>query len=180
MKTATLAYWLRAFFHDWLAQQRNLSPHTIKSYRDTWRLFLQYVAGRKRRSVSDVAMEDLTAEEVLEFLQHGEQERKITIGTRNCRLAAVRSFFRFVADRDPSAAAQCAEVLRIPTKKAPTAEVNYLDTEEIAAILRQPKRSTLEGNAIMRCSRCSTTPERECRRRWICVREPSASGHPPR
>lgn len=145
MKAPTLAYWLHAFFHDWLAQQRNLSHHTIKSYRDTWRLYLQFVAGRKRRSVSDVAMGDLTAEEVLAFLKHGEEERKITVGTRNCRLASVRSFFRFVAEREPSAAAQCAEILRIPTKKAPTAEVNYLDAEEIAAILRQPDRSVLEG-----------------------------------
>lgn len=145
MKAVTLAYWLRAFFHDWLAQQRNASHHTIKSYRDTWRLFLRFVAGRRKRSVSDLLLEDLTEKEVLAFLQHGEQERRITIGTRNCRLAAVRSFFRFVADREPSAAVQCAAVLRIPTKKAPTAEVNYLDKDEITAILRQPDRSTLEG-----------------------------------
>jgi len=145
MKRATLPYWLHAFFHEWLAQQRNLSHHTVKSYRDTWRLFLRFVAGRKRRSVSDLVVEDLTAEEVLAFLQHGEQDRKITIGTRNCRLAALRGFFRFVAEREPSAVAQCAEVLHIPTKKGPTAEVNYLDTEEITAILKQPDRSTLEG-----------------------------------
>jgi site-specific recombinase XerD len=145
MKSPTLAYWLHAFFHDWLAQQRNLSHNTIKSYRDTWRLFLLFVADCKHRSVSDLAMEDLTSEQVLAFLQHGEQERMITIGTRNCRLAAIRSFFRFVANREPSAAAQCAGVLRIPTKKAPTAEVNYLDSDEIAVILRQPDRSTIEG-----------------------------------
>ena len=145
MKAATLAYWLHAFFHGWLAQQRNLSHHTIKSYRDTWRLFLQFVASRRHRSVSDLVMEDLTSEEALAFLQHGEQERKITVGTRNCRLAAVRSFFRYVADHEPSAAVQCAEVLRIPTKKGPAAEINYLDKEEIAAILKQPDRSTPEG-----------------------------------
>lgn len=145
MKSHTLAYWLHAFFHEWMAQQRNLSHHTIKSYRDTWRLFLLFVAGRKRRSVSDLAMEDLTSEEVLAFLQHSEHERKITIGTRNCRLAAIRSFFRLVANHEPSAVAQCAGILRIPTKKAPSAEVNYLDNEEIAAILRQPDRSTIEG-----------------------------------
>jgi site-specific recombinase XerD len=145
MKRTTLPYWLHAFFHEWLAQQRNLSHHTVISYRDTWRLFLRFVAGRKRRSVSDLVVEDLTAEEVLAFLQHAEKDRKIAIGTRNCRLAALRGFFRFVAEREPSAVAQCAEVLHIPTKKGPTAEVNYLDTEEITAILRQPERSTLEG-----------------------------------
>lgn len=145
MKAATLAYWLHAFFHEWLAQQRNLSHHTVLSYRDTWRLFLRFVAARKRRSVSDLAIEHLTAEEVLAFLRDSEAERKVTIGTRNCRLAALRSFFRFVADREPLAAAQCAEVLRIPTKKAPTSEVNYLDAEEVTAILAQPDRSTREG-----------------------------------
>ena len=67
------------------------------SYRDTWRLFLRFIAERKCRSVSDFAIEDLTANEVLAFLRYSEEERKVTIGTRNCRLAALRSFFRFVA-----------------------------------------------------------------------------------
>jgi site-specific recombinase XerD len=90
-------------------------------------------------------MEDLTSEEVLAFLQHVERERKITIGTRNCRLAAIRSFFRFVANHEPSAVAQCAGVLRLPTKKAWTAEVHFLNSEEITAILKQPDRSIIEG-----------------------------------
>src|SRR5258708_25761278 len=116
MKAATMAYWLHAFFHEWLAQQRNLSHHTVISYRDTWRLFLRFVAGRKRRSVSDLVIEDLTAEEVLALLSHSEQERKISIGTRNCRLAALRSFFRLVAEREPSARPRCAQVMRLPTQ----------------------------------------------------------------
>jgi site-specific recombinase XerD len=145
MRAATLAYWLHAFFHEWLAQQRNLSHHTVVSYRDAWRLFLRFVAARKRRTVSDLAIEHLTADEVLAFLRHNEEERKVTIGTRNCRLAALRSFFRFLADRDPLTLGQCAEILRIPTKKAPTSEVNYLDADEVTAILKQPDRSTLEG-----------------------------------
>ncbi len=145
MKVATLDYWLHAFFHEWLAQQRNLSHHTVMSYRDTWRLFLGFIAQRRRRSVSDLKIEELTANEVLAFLRHTEEERKVTIGTRNCRLAALRSFFRFVGDREPLVLSQCAEVLRIPTKKAPTSEVHYLDVDEVTAILRQPDRSTLEG-----------------------------------
>jgi site-specific recombinase XerD len=145
MNVASLAYLLHAFFHEWLAQQRNVSHHTVLSYRDTWRLFLRFVAARKRRSVGDLALEHLAAEEVLAFLRHSEEERKVTVGTRNCRLAALRSFFRFVADREPLAFAQCAEILRIPTKKAPTSDVNYPDADEVAAILKQPDRSTLEG-----------------------------------
>lgn len=145
MKAASVSYWLHAFFHEWLTQQRNLSHHTVLSYRDTWRLFLRFVAKRKKRAVSDLEIADLNAEAVLAFLRYSEEERKVTIGTRNCRLAALRSFFRFVADREPLAALQCTEVLRIPTKKSLQPVPNCLDAEEVTAILSQPDRSTLEG-----------------------------------
>jgi site-specific recombinase XerD len=76
----------------------------------------------------------------------------VSIGTRNCRLAAIRSFFRFVAEREPAASAQCAAILRIPTKRTSSRDVCYLDEDEVAAILRQPDRSTPEGqrdNALL-------------------------------
>src|SRR5271169_386860 len=140
MNIAPLPYWLNAFFHEWLGQQRNCSRHTILSYRDTWRLYLRFVAKRGECSVSALKLADLTGEEVLAFLQHVESERRDTIGTRNCRLAAIRSFYRFVADREPLAAMQCAAVLRIPIKKGPRPALAYLDSEEVTAILRQPDR----------------------------------------
>jgi site-specific recombinase XerD len=145
MTPAPLAYWLHAYFHEWLAQQRNCSRHTVLSYRDTWRLYLRYVARRRGRSVSNLTLADLTDDQVLAFLTHLETERRDTIGTRNCRLAAIRSFYRFVADREPLAAAQCAAVLRIPTKKAARPAIGYLDSEEVTAILGQPDRLTLDG-----------------------------------
>lgn len=145
MNAAPLPYWLHGFFHEWLAQQRNCSRHTILSYRDAWRLFLRYVAARRGKPVSALSFTDLTDEQVLAFLKHIETEREDTIGTRNCRLAAIRSFYRFVADREPLAAAQCAAILRIPMKKTARAAVGHLDSEEVAAILRQPDRSTIEG-----------------------------------
>jgi len=145
MSPAPLPYWLQAFFHEWLGEQRNCSRHTILSYRDTWRLYLRFVAGRRGRPVSAMKLDELTSEEVLAFLHHLETERQDTIGTRNCRLAAIRSFFRFVADREPLAAEQCAAVLRIPVKKGLRPAMAYLDTEEVNAILRQPDRSTPEG-----------------------------------
>ena len=145
MHPAPLTYWLHAFFHEWLVQQRNCSRHTILSYRDTWRLYLRYVATRRGRSVSALSLADLTGDEALAFLKHVETERCDTISTRNCRLAAIRSFYRFVADREPLAAALCAAVLRIPNKKAPRPTVGYLDSEEVTAILRQPDQSTVEG-----------------------------------
>jgi site-specific recombinase XerD len=145
MNKAPLAYWLHAFFHQWLAEQRNCSGHTVKSYRDAWRLFLRFVAVRRRRTVSALTLDEMTGDEVLAFLKHVESERHTSIGTRNCRLAAIRSFYRFVADREPLAALQCAAVLRIPAKKGKSAEPEYLDIEEIAAILSQPDRSTPQG-----------------------------------
>jgi site-specific recombinase XerD len=90
-------------------------------------------------------LEDLAEAEVLAFLQHIESTRSVSIGTRNCRLAAIRSFFRFVAERDPATSSQCAAIQRIPTKKTSSRDVCYLDEEEVGAILRQPDRSTPEG-----------------------------------
>jgi site-specific recombinase XerD len=136
---------LQAFFQDWLGGQRNLSRHTVLSYRDTWRLFLRFVASRKARAVAQLALKDLTEAEVLAFLRHCEDDRHTSIGTRNCRLAALRSFFHFVADREPTVAAHCAEVLRIPTKRAPKPALCYLEADEITAILDQPDQSTAEG-----------------------------------
>jgi site-specific recombinase XerD len=136
---------LHAFFHDWLVQQRNVSHHTVLSYRDSWRLFLRFVAARKNKSVARLDLTDLTAADVLAFLQHAEQERKASIGTRNCRLAALRAFFSFVADREPLAAAHCAEVLRIPTKQAPEPTIPNLSEDEITAILAEPDRSSVQG-----------------------------------
>lgn len=136
---------LHAFFHDWLVQQRGVSHHTVLSYRDSWRLFLRFVAAQKNKSVAKLSLNDLTEIEVLAFLQHVEQVRRSSIGTRNCRLGALHSFFTFVADREPLAAAQCAAILHIPTKQAPKPEVSDLEEEEITAILAQPDRSRIEG-----------------------------------
>ncbi|QQX86082.1 site-specific integrase [Cupriavidus necator] len=136
---------LRTFFYERLAEQRNVSAHTIRSYRDAWRLFLRFVAERRHCRVAELTLQALNATEVAAFLQHSERERKVSIGTRNCRLAALRSFFSFVAERDPTAIEQCSEVLRIPTKKAPMPVRHELHMHEIEAILAQPDRTQLEG-----------------------------------
>ena len=145
MKLPSFPQLLHGFFHDWLVQQRNTSHHTVLSYRDSWRLFLRFVAARKTKSVARLDLADLSANEILAFLQYTEQERQVSIGTRNCRLAALRSFFSFVADREPLASAQCSEVLCIPTKRAPQPALCYLDEDEVTAILAQPDRSKRDG-----------------------------------
>ena len=136
---------LHAFFHEWMVQQRNASVHTVRSYRDTWRLFLGFVAQRLGKPVVRLALSDLSATEVSAFLQHVEQERGDTIGTRNCRLSALRSFFAFAAVREPMAIAQGAEILHVPMKKAPVHAPCYLEPEEVQAILAEPDRTTIEG-----------------------------------
>ncbi|TYO61718.1 tyrosine-type recombinase/integrase, partial [Bradyrhizobium hipponense] len=136
---------MRAFFYEWLVEQRNASIHTVRSYRDTWRLFLRFAAQRAEKKVAVITLADLTADGVAAFLGHAEHDRGGTIGTRNCRLAAIRSFFNFVATKDPASIAQCVEILHIPVKRAPVSEPCYLDPAEVAAILAQPNRSTLEG-----------------------------------
>ena len=136
---------MRAFFYEWLVEQRNASVHTVRSYRDTWRMFLRFVGERAGKKVAMITLTDLIASEVAAFLSHAEHERGGTIGTRNCRLAAIRSFFNFVATRDPASIAQCVEILNIPIKRAPVSEPCYMDPPEVAAILAQPDRSTLEG-----------------------------------
>jgi len=142
---SSLAVLLHAFFYEWMGKQRNLSRHTVCSYRDTWKLLLRFVSERKRRGIVDLSLADLQVADVLAFLEHLEKERKVSIGTRNCRLAAIHSFFGFVAHREPLAIAQCAEIARIPVKKSSRPAMHYMDTEEIAAILREPDRKTVEG-----------------------------------
>jgi site-specific recombinase XerD len=136
---------MHGFFHECLTESRNASIHTIRSYRDTWRLFLRFVGTRKRKEIAEIKLADLTAIEVSAFLGHTEHDRKGTIGTRNCRLAAIRSFFHFVAGKEPTAIAQCTEVIAIPIKRAPIPAPCYLEPREVEAILAEPDRSTLEG-----------------------------------
>jgi site-specific recombinase XerD len=145
MKSISLAPLLHAFFHEWMAKQRNLSRHTVCSYRDTWKLLLRYVSERKRCEIAKLSLEHLQASDVLAFLEHLEEDRKVSIGTRNCRLAAIHSFFAFVAHREPLAIAQCTGIARIPVKKRSRPAMCYMDAEEIAAILQQPDRLSLEG-----------------------------------
>ena len=141
MKPACFPQLLHAFFYEWLGQQRNFSRHTVLSYRDTWRLFLRFICDRKHRPIVTLSLSDLDAAIVLAFLQYLEEERKVSIGTRNCRLSALHAFFAFVAQKDPTAIAQCAAIARIPTKKAKRPAMTYLDADEVEAILRQPDQS---------------------------------------
>src|SRR5258708_7803727 len=145
-KSISLASLLHAFFHEWMGKQKNLSRHTVYSYRDTWKLFLRFASERKRHLIADLSLEDLQASEVLVCLDRRKKDGKVPSATRTCRPAAIHSFFAFVAHREPLAIAQCTEIARIPVKKRSRPAMCYMDAEEIAAILREPDRSCLEGH----------------------------------
>src|SRR5215831_14611007 len=166
---SSLAALLHAFFHEWMGNQRNLSRHTVCSYRDTWKLFLRFVSERRRRGIAELSLADLHADEVLAFLEHLEKDRKVSIGTRNCRLAAIHSFFSFVAHRDPLAIAQCAEIARIPVKKRSRPAMCYMDVDEIAAILSffsfVAHRDPL---AIAQCAEIARIPVKKRSRPAMC------------
>lgn len=136
---------LQSYFRHWLANQRNVSHHTIVSYRDSWRLFLRFVAQHLQRDVAKLDTSELTAQRVIEFLDDAERTRKVKIATRNCRLAAIKGFFSFLADKDPTWGAHCAAVLRIPMKRGPKRDPCSMDRDETEAILAQPDRATKLG-----------------------------------
>jgi site-specific recombinase XerD len=141
----SLAELVTGFFTRHLAAELNASPHTIASYRDTFRFLLRHLAESTRRKVSQLTYEDFTPDGILAFLEHLERERHNSTATRNARLAAIRSFFSYVVTRDPAAAAVAQRVLSIPFKKAPRRIVGHLSQQELLAILNSPDRSTPTG-----------------------------------
>lgn len=145
MKTPGLQFYVQAFFHECLASQRNCSQHTISSYRDSWRLFLRELSQRSGRRIDAIQLSDISAKNLLQFLDQIERVRRVSIGTRNCRLSAIKSFARFMIGKEPPLSHQFAEIVGIPIKRSYRAEVSYLEPEEVYAILAQPCRSTLEG-----------------------------------
>ena len=133
-----LAPILQGFFTDKLLTQRQASPHTIASYRDTCRLLLQFASRQARKQPCQLDIADLDAPLITAFLQHLETGRANTITTRNARLAAIRSLFRYAALHAPEHAAVISRVLAIPPIRSDRAIVSFLTNEEIDALLTAP------------------------------------------
>ena len=133
---------VHTFFHGYLTSQRNVSPHTLLSYRDTLKLFLQFGSARLGKPVVDLVIDELDVELVLAFLNHLEEDRKNSAATRNVRLAALHAFFKHVAARDPLLLEHCHRIVAIPLKRTGTPAVEYLELEEVEGILGQIDRST--------------------------------------
>lgn len=142
---SSLAPTLQAFFTERLIGQRQASEHTIAAYRSSMRLLLRFAAERTAKQPSKLDVGDLDASLIGAFLDHLEHERGCSPRTRNARLTAIRSLFRFAALRHPEHAATIARVLAIPQKRFERALVTFLTEEEVDALLAAPKRSTWIG-----------------------------------
>jgi integrase/recombinase XerD len=142
---ADLAPTLQAFFTDRLARQRGASPHTVAAYRDTLRLLLTFAHQRLSKPPSTLDLTDLDASLIGTFLDHLQHERGNSVRTRNARLAAIHSLFRFAALRHPEHAALIQRVLAIPPKKFDKALITYLRPADIDALLAAPDQLTRAG-----------------------------------
>jgi integrase/recombinase XerD len=136
---------LQSFFTDRLINQRQVSIHTIASYRDTFRLLLAFAQKQFNKSPSQLALDDLNAPFIGAFLDHIQSNRHNGSRTRNLRLTAIRSFFKYVAFQEPSRSAHIQRVLAIPTKRQDRPLIDFLIYPEIQALLAAPDRTTWTG-----------------------------------
>ena len=143
--SATLAALLERFFTQRLMNQRQASPHTISSYRDTFRMLLQFAQQRLHKSPARLSFEEIDAPLIAAFLNDLEKGRGISVRSRNLRLTAIRSFFHYAAYEEPSHAAQIQRVLAIPGKRHTRALVHFLSRPEIDALLAAPDKETWFG-----------------------------------
>lgn len=140
-----LAPTIEAFFTERLMSQREASPRTIAAYRDTLRMLLSFAREHTGKMPTELDLADLDATLIGAFLAHLEQHRHNGVRTRNARLAAIRSLFRFAAFRHPEHAALIQRVLAIPSKRYERGIVNFLTPAEIDAVLQAPDRVSWHG-----------------------------------
>lgn len=145
MRAANFPALIQRFFTDRLSTQMEASQHTIAGYRDTFRLLIRYASSRCEKPPTKLGIEDLDADLVADFLTYVEASRGNTARTRNTRLAAIRSFFRYVAMTDPSWLLHCQRILSMPNKRYVKRSVTFLDAQEIAALLAAPDRTKWAG-----------------------------------
>lgn len=134
---STVGQVLFGFFEDHLKVQKGLRPGSVKSYRDTMKLFLGFVAHACRKPVTRLALTDLSSQRVLEFLQMIEVQRHNKPQTRNQRLAALHTFYRFLAVHHCEMLVEAERVEAIPNKRAPPAQTHYLEREEIEELFQR-------------------------------------------
>ena len=145
MKPTNFAKYLTDFFVLYLLKQKNVSHNTIQSYRDTFRLLITYYQTVKGVSAEKLTLAHLSSEWLVDFLEWLEIDRKCSIATRNQRLAALHSFFRYVQAEEPEGLFHFQKIIAIPIKKAQKPVVEYLSHEAIKLLLSQPDKYTAKG-----------------------------------
>ena len=145
MTSPTLPALIQQFFIDRLCTQMAASPNTIAGYRDTFRLLLRFASDQTGRVPTQLKVEDLDAALIDDFLAYVEGARRNSARSRNTRLAAIRSFFRFVAMNEPAHMLHCQRILAMPGKRYIRRTVEFLDHAEMRAVLAAPDRSTWVG-----------------------------------
>jgi integrase/recombinase XerD len=160
---------IETFLRDTLARQRGASRHTSDSYASSFQLLFVFAADRLKVKPSALTLEQIDAGLVSAFLEHLEDKRKNAAVTRNVRLAAIKSFFRFLEYRQPAALEQIRRVLAIPFKKTDTRLVPYLLRDELQAVLDAPDPATRDGirdRAMLHVAVCAGLRVSELNRRY--------------
>ena len=134
----TFATLVQEFFTDYMVQQRALSPHTVASYRDTFILMLGFAEKRLGAAPNNVQLTDLSAKFLAGFLDHLEQDRHNSVRSRNIRLAAVRSFLKFAAHRDPTHLRDIEQALAVPMKRFDRKMVGFVPRKQMLAVIDVP------------------------------------------
>jgi site-specific recombinase XerD len=142
---ASFAALLERFFTQRLMQQRQASPHTISSYRDTFRQFLKFVQQRLQKPPSRLNFEEIEAPLIVAFLDDLEKHHGLSVRSRNLRLTAIHSFFRYASFEAPAHSAQIQRVLAIPSKQFTRTLVQFLMRAEVDALLAAPDQRTWSG-----------------------------------
>jgi integrase/recombinase XerD len=137
---------IQDFFCQRLIAQQNVSPQTIASYRDTFRLFFQYTQEKMNKEPASLQLSDMNAQLVLDFLDYLENERGNTQRSRNLRLAAIRSFMHYASYRDVESLSTVRTVLAIPLKRFDRSSFEFLSPDEVEAIIASPDKSTFSGH----------------------------------
>ena len=137
-----LAPLITGFLRDYMPRQRGYSPHSCETYAHSFRLLFAYAAKRTRTKPSQLHLEQLDAALILDFLGHIERERGNGATTRNLRLAAIKTFMRYVEHRVPAALEQIGQIHAIPTKRHDQTLIRHLTMEEVRAILNAPDHAT--------------------------------------
>jgi site-specific recombinase XerD len=145
MKTTDFSEHLTQFLAEYLPNQKNASRNTIASYRDTFKLLIRYCQEQKSIKAEKLTMNHLTNKLIEDFLRYLETDRKCSISSRNQRLAAIHSFFRYAQYEEPASLMYFQQVIALPVKKAPKTSIPHLTPEAMKLLLEQPDKTTLKG-----------------------------------